>query len=68
MALTSVKKAPCCSKRSIKLKKVNFAKAKKAADEAVRAHEGKKAVAKKANGKKAPNKPAKGCKMCGGVK
>lgn len=59
----AIKKVPCCSKRSVKLKKANYAKAKKAADAA--AHGGRKPKTRKAHAKKAPNKPAKACTVCG---
>lgn len=60
----------CCSARSVKLKKANFDKAKKAAqarsDRAAGAHTHMNP--KKAHAKKATAKKAKPCKACSKVK
>ena len=58
------KKMACCSKAVTKMKKVSYAKAKKAADAGSKGP-AKKAAAKKAPAKKAPAKKAKGCTVCG---
>ena len=58
------KKLACCSARSTKLKAANYAKAKKAAQDAQGQHTHMKA--KKAPAKKHPAaKKAKPCKACG---
>lgn len=60
-------KPKCCSARSVKLQKANFAKASKAANGPT-APDGRfaaKVSKKKASGKKAPAKKSKGCSVCG---
>jgi len=54
----------CCSKASAKLKKANYAKAKKAADAKSAAPKPRK-IGVAAKPKKAANKKAKGCAVCG---
>lgn len=53
---------PCCTKRQLTLKRINTAKAKKAAAAGVGI---KKAAAKKASPKKSPRKKSAPCRACG---